>query len=110
VDEWYDRSAGAGIEPKISYGPSRYATELFRRQKARIRLERWWHGPIEDARQAAPSREKLAEAKRQRFATEGKYERVSRSLSALSQPSRIQLPPEQWRQIVEDPDLEEQFS
>jgi hypothetical protein len=58
----------------------------------------------------APSIEKLAEAKRQRFTAEGKGERVSRSLAALNQPSRIRLTPEEWRKIVEDADLEDQSS
>jgi hypothetical protein len=53
--------------------------------------------------------EKLAVAKKQQFTTQGKRERIARSLGALSQAPSIQLPNE-WRQIVEDPDLEEQFS
>jgi len=60
--------------------------------------------------QTAPSSEKLAEAKRQRFTPEEKRARVSRSLAALSQAPSIRLTPQQWQEIVEDSDLEDQFS
>ncbi len=53
---------------------------------------------------------KLVEAKRQRFTAEGKRERIAKSLSALNQPPSIRLTADEWRQIVEDPDLEDQFS
>jgi len=63
-----------------------------------------------DNRHTAPASEKLADAKRQRFTTAGKSERVSRSLAALNEPSRISLTLDQWRRIVENPDLEDQSS
>jgi len=53
---------------------------------------------------------KLETLKRQRFNPEGKAERVARSLAALNQEEAIQLTPEQWRRIAEDPDIEDQFS
>lgn len=56
------------------------------------------------------SNEKLAEAKKQQFTAEGKQARVAKSLAALSQPPYIRLTANEWRQIVEDSDLEDQFS
>jgi hypothetical protein len=53
--------------------------------------------------------EKLAVAKRQQFAAKGKRERIAKSLAALSQAPSIPLPVTEWRQIAEDPDLEDQF-
>jgi transposase-like zinc ribbon protein/ISXO2 transposase-like protein len=52
----------------------------------------------------------LAEAKGQHFTIEGKGKRVARSLAAVNKPPYIRLTPNEWRQIVEDPDLEDQFS
>lgn len=51
----------------------------------------------------------LEEAKSRRFSPERKHERVAESLAALKQPSRIKLTANEWRQIVEDIDLEDQF-
>ncbi len=53
---------------------------------------------------------KLDELKRRRFTVQGKAERVARSLAALYQVETIQLSPEKWRRVVEDPDAEDQFS
>jgi hypothetical protein len=53
--------------------------------------------------------EKLAVAKRQQFTAKGKRERIAKSLAALSQAPSIRLPANEWRQIVEDPDLQDQF-
>jgi hypothetical protein len=55
------------------------------------------------------SRAKLEEAKSRRFTAEGKQERIAKSLAALNQASKIKLMPSEWRQIVEDLDLEDQF-
>lgn len=74
--------------------------------------------PIAVIRAAGPGRrttgppynEKLAEAKRRQFTPKGKQERVAKSLAVLSQPPHIRLTANEWREIVEDPDLEEQFS
>jgi hypothetical protein len=63
-----------------------------------------------DNRHTASASEKLADAKRQRFTTAGKSERISRSLAALSEPSRIRLTLDDWRQLAQDPDLEDQSS
>jgi hypothetical protein len=110
VDQWYESSTLAGVTPQISYRPSRHDKEILGKQKANRRLEQWWHKGNDYNYPAAPSSEKLAEAKKQRFTSEGKSERISKSLTALSEPSRINLTSEQWRQIAEDPDLEEQAS
>jgi hypothetical protein len=53
---------------------------------------------------------RLAEAKKKRFTAEAKRERVARSLAALNQPPSIRLAPNQWRQIVDDSALKDQFS
>jgi hypothetical protein len=55
------------------------------------------------------ARSKLEALKRRRFTPEGKAERVARSLAALHQKVSIQLTPEEWRWIAEDPDVEDQF-
>ncbi len=54
-----------------------------------------------DNRNAASASEKLADAKRQRFTAAGKSERISKSLAALNEPSRISLTLDEWRQIVQ---------
>jgi hypothetical protein len=110
VDQWYDRSIGVGVASQISYRPSRYDNELLRRLKAGRRLEQWWHKSVDSNYATDPSSEKIVEAKRQRFTPDGKDERVSRSLAALHQTSRIRLTPEVWRKIIEDVDLEAQSS
>jgi hypothetical protein len=52
---------------------------------------------------------KLEAQKRRRFNPEGKAGRVARSLAALNDEVTIPLTPEGWRQIAEDPDIEDQF-
>lgn len=51
----------------------------------------------------------LEALKEQRFAPQGKAERVSRSLAALREEEKISLTREDWRFIAEDPDIELQF-
>jgi len=51
----------------------------------------------------------LEKAKSRRFSPERKHERVAKSLAALNQQSSIKLTANDWRQIVEDIDLEDQF-
>jgi hypothetical protein len=65
--------------------------------------------PTNPAYSGPPSNEKLAEAKRLQFTTKGKRERIAKSLAAVRQAPAIRLPANEWRQIVEDPDLEDQF-
>jgi hypothetical protein len=110
VDQWYDSHVDTDVESRISYRPSGRAKEVLKAQKAKRRLERWWHKETDNNYQAAPSAEKFAEAKRQRFTMEGKRARITRSLTALNQAPHIRLTPAEWRQIVEDPDLEDQSS
>src|SRR5689334_19986075 len=64
---------------------------------------------IDPPLQASRASSKLEELKRQRFTEEGKPERIARSLAALNQQSSIQLSPEEWKLIAEDPDIEDQF-
>jgi|SRR5579864_1669926 len=105
VDKWWiDYASGPNVD--LWDLSERHVHEFIRRKYIR-RLEEWLD---KAATYPAPSSEKLAEAKRQRFTTEGKSERVSRSLAVLSQPPRIRLTPEEWRKIVEDADLEDQSS
>ncbi|MBO0798079.1 MAG: hypothetical protein J2P31_04585 [Blastocatellia bacterium] len=52
---------------------------------------------------------RLEKLKRQKFTIEGKQERISKALAALYQEIAIELSPEAWRFIAEDPDLEDQF-
>ncbi|HEY6328300.1 MAG TPA: hypothetical protein VI756_03110 [Blastocatellia bacterium] len=52
---------------------------------------------------------RLVQLKRARFTPDGKQERVERSLAALNQPAGIQLSPAEWKGIIEDSDLEDQF-
>ena len=107
VDRWYRVSNRViDAEPRIAYRSGR-EIDVVRIQKATRRLERWWRKVTDDYPVAPPS-EKFLEAKRQRFTADGKPERVSRSLAALSQEPYIRLAPDEWRQIVEDPDLEDQ--
>jgi hypothetical protein len=106
VERWYDRPVGGGVTGQISYR-NEPEDVVFKKRKANRRLE-LWHKPFDKGFQTAPSSGKLAEAKRQRFTTEGKQERVSKSLAALNQQSYIRLTSEEWRLIVEDSDLEDQ--
>jgi hypothetical protein len=108
VDQWYDHSVRGGVTAQISYGVSSQEDEVFSKRKASRRFERWWHKPIDNDYET-PSSDKLGEAKRKRFTAEGKQARVSKSLAALSHPSNIRLTPGEWREIVEDSDLEDQF-
>lgn len=103
VNRWYDH-VGLRSAQQISYRPSKQDNKILK-QKIRRRLEQWW--PKDDAYPKAPS-SKFLEAKRQRFTKDQESERVSKSLAALKQPSRIKLTSEQWRQLVEDHDLEDQ--
>jgi antitoxin (DNA-binding transcriptional repressor) of toxin-antitoxin stability system len=54
-----------------------------------------------------PYHEKLAGAKRRQFTALGKQERIAKSLAALSEPPYIRLTANEWREIVQDPDLED---
>jgi len=87
-----------------------YQSREFRRHKHASRLEKWLHEDTAVAEQSTAPKEKFLEAKRLRFTLGDKSKRVTRSLAALNQKSRIQLTPAEWRQIVEDPDLEDQSS
>ena len=51
---------------------------------------------------------KLQLLKRKRFTTQGRIERIQRSLAALNQPETFRLTPQQWRFFAEDPDLDDQ--
>ena len=53
--------------------------------------------------------ERLAELKKQKFTPEGRQERIAKALAALDEEISIPLPIETLRQIVEDPDLADQF-
>jgi len=57
------------------------------------------------AGKTAPSLEVLV---RERFALEGKAERVSRALQALREEVPFQLTPAQWKWVAEDPEAEDQ--
>jgi hypothetical protein len=52
-----------------------------------------------------PSLEDLV---RERFASDGKAERVSRALQALREEVPIKLTPGQWKWVAEDPDAGDQ--
>jgi hypothetical protein len=69
----------------------------------------YWLSPY--ASRAAPSQRfsRLESLKRERFAPEGKAERVARSLAALDQPPSIHLSAETWRQIIEEAESEDEF-
>jgi hypothetical protein len=108
VEHWYP--VRGGVPTQISYGLGNQEDAAFTKRKASRRLARWWHTQTDDDYQAAPSSWKLAEAKMQRFTVEGKAERIFKSLTALSQPPRIQLTSSEWRQLIENQDLEDQFS
>jgi hypothetical protein len=102
VDQWLDQ--------RLASARWREWEEQFPKKKHRNfdrMLDRWWHKPVEPA--ALLRSEKLVEAKRERFTTEGKEERIAKSLAALKQPPSIRLASTEWRRIVEDPDLEDQF-
>jgi hypothetical protein len=49
----------------------------------------------------------LQEFLRKQFTPGDKTERVSRALAALNEEERLQLSPEQWKWVAEEPDLEE---
>ncbi|MBI4662283.1 MAG: hypothetical protein HY735_25975 [Verrucomicrobia bacterium] len=52
---------------------------------------------------------RIEDLKRQKFLAAGKAERVRKALAALAEHQRIHLTPQDWRQVAEDPDLEDQF-
>lgn len=52
---------------------------------------------------------KLGRLKRQRFRPEETTERVAKALAALYEQESIILSAEEWKQIAEDPDIEDQF-
>jgi hypothetical protein len=62
-----------------------------------------------DATEPQTPSERLEALKRQRFTSEGKAERVARSLAALNRVVPTNLSPEDLRWIAEDPDIEDQF-
>ena len=68
-------------------------------------LELWFHGKEKEYGQAGPFAGDLV---RERFAPEGKAERVSRALQALREEVPIQLTPAQWKWVAEDPEAEDQ--
>jgi len=45
---------------------------------------------------------KLARLKQQKFTPKGKAQRVAASVTALYAPQPIELPPAQWKEIVEE--------
>jgi hypothetical protein len=100
LSQWFDES-------RISYTESSHEHEAFRKQKAKRRLQQWRRKET-DNYQAAPSSGKLAEAKRRHFTPEGKSERVAKALAALNEEPRILLTAQQWKDLVEDSDLEDQ--
>ena len=110
VDRWFvPQAGGLGLGLWNVYEAKRRETRRLRPTASR-RLVKWWRSPPVSAALQTVYNEKLVEAKMQRFTAEGKRERVARSLAALNQQPAIRLTPEEWRQIVEDPDLEDQFS
>jgi hypothetical protein len=108
IDKWYDNSSAQDVESRIAYKTSERDNEALKAQKAKRRLQRWWHKTTPDTYSVGASSDKFLELKRQRLSSEGKDERISRSLRALSQPSYIQLTREEWQHIAEDSDVEEQ--
>lgn len=52
---------------------------------------------------------RLEELKRRRFPPETKAERVERSLAALYRQTSIRLTSEQWRELIEDPDIHDEL-
>jgi hypothetical protein len=55
------------------------------------------------------SRDRLDSLKKLWFSPEGRSERIARSLAALERDVRIHLTSQEWKQIAEDPDVEDQF-
>jgi len=109
IDQWYEYSTAVeNAQLWTADESTSREREAGKIRKANRRVERWWRKPL-DHLQAAPSSEKLAEAKKVRFTPEGKRDRISRSLQALRQPSNIRLTSAEWRHIAEDSDLEDQF-
>ena len=54
------------------------------------------------------SNSKLETLKRRRFTTQGRAERIEKSLAALNQPETLKLTPQEWHFFAEDPDLDDQ--
>ena len=52
---------------------------------------------------------KLEGLKRQRFTPEQRPQRIAKALAALYEQEAIILSAEEWKQVAEDPDIEEQF-
>ena len=94
VDLWFKVRTNA-LSPKIN-------------RKRAVRLARKWSCELLPLQQPVVS-QKLLEAMMNKFTAEGKRERIARALAALNRPPSIQLPLDEWRQITENPDLEDQF-
>ena len=75
TDQWYHDPTGAGI----SYEPTGRESEALRAQKAKRRLELWWHKEPDANYRTALSVGKFEDAKKQRFTADGKTE--SRSVT-----------------------------
>ncbi len=54
-----------------------------------------------------PKSSPLEELIKERFAPEGKAERIAKALEALYQEEPIKLSPEEWKWVAEDADLED---
>jgi hypothetical protein len=108
VEQWYEHSILGKTAAKKFYGQHKVDREALKKQKAKKRLDLWWHKLSYTPDLEAPSSNKFNEAKRQRFTPEGKNSRILSSLAALNQRPSITLPLEAWRQVVEDVDLEDQ--
>ena len=76
--------------------------------RAAKRAQRWRPKPTAIAVEPTVS-QRLIEAKMRNFPAQGRQERIAKGLAALSQPPSILLSTEQWREVAEDPDLEDQF-
>jgi predicted HTH domain antitoxin len=107
-EEFVRRASSVGIPTSDSQGAERAVSEEATAQSKGEEDERV-ERIIASLDPAAPRRDEMAALIRQHFNPETKAERVARSLAALNEPSSIQLTPEEWRWIAEDPDLEDQF-
>ncbi|HJZ12925.1 MAG TPA: hypothetical protein VJ521_12280 [Acidobacteriota bacterium] len=85
------------------------ADRVDRQRRAVRRAAKWWHKTAPQPEQKKTVNPKLAEAKMRHFTAKEKQERIAKALAALNASPAIQLSPEEWKQIVEDPDLEDQF-
>lgn len=108
VDQWYvGQATRIGVE--LWSKASEHEIHELRQRKLRRRLEKWRRKPADPTYSDHPSNQKLAEAKSRQFTAKGKHERVDKSLAALRQTPNIRLTGNEWRQIVADPDLEDQL-